>query len=279
MATVIITLTSEVAGKRTLVRRLLQMSLQPIELTYNVIQVKYIRFIEMGFKAVKKQNVVDVVYEQIKNNISNDTWVPGEKMPSEPQLASMFQVSRVSIRSAVQKLRDLGVVVTYQGKGTFIAENLNKDILLQDFSKPIMHLSENEFFDMLTFRKTVEFKCIELAVQNSTDEDLIKIENALSRMWLFTHDFKKYSAADYEFHMAIVAASKNSVFVKAMMLMKETYLFYLEEINRVFGISKESVDAHRDVYIAIQSGDSKKAIAILDDAMGNNVDALVKHTK
>jgi len=230
----------------------------------------------MGLKPVKKQNVVDAVYEQIKQNICTNVWEPGMKIPSEPQLASMFEVSRASVRSAVQKLRNYGVVVTYQGKGSFIADNLDKDAFLHDFPKKVMHLTNDEFYDMLTFRKTMEFKCIELAVQNATSEDIEKMKNAVNRMRLSTHDFKQYSAADYDFHMAIVAASKNSVFAKTMELMKEMYLYYLEEINRVLGISEESMDAHEYIYLAIQSGDYKRAITIFNDAINDNVNSLNK---
>lgn len=230
----------------------------------------------MSSIAIKKQNIVDIVYDQIKANICNDIWKPGTKIPSEPKLAAMFEVSRVSIRSAVQKLRDYGVVVTYQGKGTFISENLDKELLSQDFVKPIMHLSKSEFFDMLTFRKTIEFKCIELAAESANQKDLEDMENALSRMWLFMHDYKKYSLADYDFHLSIVKASHNSMFLSSVTQMKDMYLYYLEEINRVFGISRESIDSHRDVYLAISDGNAKKAIDILDDAMEYNVDALEK---
>ncbi|SHF08615.1 FadR/GntR family transcriptional regulator [Vibrio gazogenes] len=231
---------------------------------------------DMSLKAIKKHNVVDVVYDQIKANICNNIWPPGTKIPSEPKLADLFEVSRVSIRSAVQKLRDYGIVVTYQGKGTFVSEEFDQEMFNQDFVKPVMHLSESDFFDMLTFRKTVEFKCIQLAVKYATESDLEAMEKALSQMWLFTHEYKKYSLADYDFHLAIVKASHNSMFILAMTLMKDMYLYYLEEINRVFGISRKSIDAHREVYLAIAERNAEKAIQILDEAMGDNVDALEK---
>ena len=69
----------------------------------------------MALKSVQKHNIVDVIYEQMKKNIQDGIWEPGCKLPSEPTLTATFQVSRVSVRSAVQKLRDLGVVVTHHG--------------------------------------------------------------------------------------------------------------------------------------------------------------------
>lgn len=226
---------------------------------------------EVSVKSIKKHNVVDIVYEQIKKNICDGIWSPGSKIPSEPDLTSSLDVSRVSVRSAIQKLRDLGVVVTYHGKGTYVSENFNKSVFDLTSFNPIMHLSKDEFFDMLIFRETVEFKCIELAVKNATEEDLKSLELALNQMLIHKDDYVKYSRADFDFHYAIVKASKNKVFFQAMMSIKDMYLYYLEEINRVFGITLDSVDAHLKIYQAIKNRDASMAITVLNKAMSDNV--------
>lgn len=228
----------------------------------------------MGIKSVKKQNIVDIVYEQMKANILEGVWGAGTKLPSEPEMAASFDVSRVSIRSAVQKLRDLGVAVTYQGKGTFISEELNPNLLLRDNIAPIMHLSKEEFLDMMVFRQTVEFKCMELAVQNATDEDIKMLEQALSNMLMNKDNYKKYSEADFEFHLAIVKASQNSVFYNVMCSIKDIYYYYLEELNRVLGITLESVEAHLKVFLAIKNRDASTAMTVLNEAMADNVEAI-----
>ncbi|MFP3722122.1 FadR/GntR family transcriptional regulator, partial [Niallia circulans] len=154
----------------------------------------------MGLNSIDKKNIVNSVYEQLKEHIINGTWQPGSKIPSETQLQKLFNVSRVSIRSAIQRLRDLGIVVTYQGKGTFVSDDINGKSI-NDFV-PVMHLSEEEFFDMMVFRQTIEFKCLELAVQNATKEDIDNIEEILNDMFRYRDDYKKYSEIDFNFHLA-----------------------------------------------------------------------------
>ena len=230
----------------------------------------------MSIKTIKKQNIVDIVYEQMKAHILDGKWAAGSKMPSELELAASFDVSRVSVRSAVQRLRDLGVAITHQGKGTFISENLNPNLLLRDNAAPVMHLSQEEFFDMMVFRQTVEFKCMELAVQNATDEDIQALEQALSKMLTNKDNYKRYSQADFEFHLAIVKASQNKVFYNVMCSIKDMYYYYLEELNRVFGITLESVDAHLKVFLAIKNRDASTTTAVLNAAMADNVNAINK---
>lgn len=68
-------------------------------------------------KAVKNHNVVSVLFEAMKGYLQDGSWKAGYKLPSEAQLAAQFGVSRVSVRSAVQKLRDMGLLLRIRVKG------------------------------------------------------------------------------------------------------------------------------------------------------------------
>jgi len=209
----------------------------------------------------------------MKQNIQDGLWEPGCKLPSEAELTATFNVSRVSVRSAVQKLRDLGVVITYQGKGTYVTRDVARYGAFSD-NQPILHLSQEEFDDMRVFRQTVEFRCMALAVENATDEDILQLEQALNRMLISKDDYKKYSQADYDFHLAIVKASHNRVFIHVMESLKNIYIHYLQELNRVLGITLESVEAHIKVFMALKNRDAATASETLNKAMAHNVDAI-----
>lgn len=72
------------------------------------------------------QNSSTPLYEQlkeaIKEGISKEIYRPGERMPSEPELESKYQVSRITVRRAVKELCDEGILVRKQGKGTFVLD-------------------------------------------------------------------------------------------------------------------------------------------------------------
>lgn len=221
---------------------------------------------------MKPQNIVNDVYEQMKRSIQDGVWPPGCKLPSESELIASYDVSRVSVRSAVQRLRGLGVVVTHQGKGTFVIDDLKAHGF--NDNRPIMHLSQAEFEDMRVFRQTVEFRCMDLAVQNATVDDIALIEAALNRMLVNRDDYKRYSQADFDFHYSIVKASHNKIFIHAMDSIRHIYLYYLEELNRVLGITLESVNAHINVYMAIKNHDAVAAAETLNNAMATNVEAM-----
>lgn len=229
----------------------------------------------MSIKSIQKHNVVNEIYDQISAKLLDGSWAPGSRLPSEAELTTSFNVSRVSVRSAVQRFRDLGIVVTRQGSGSYVSESFTPQMLNND-SRPIMHLSREEFHDMMIFRQTVEFKCVELAVTNATEDDIRQLEEALNNMLINKGDYKKYSEADYAFHLAIVRASHNSVFYNVMSSIKDIYYYYLEELNRALGITLESVEAHIKVYMSIKNRDSSTAVEVLNEAMADNIVAIEK---
>lgn len=229
----------------------------------------------MTIQTITKSNIVDAVYQQMLNKILDNSWSSGSKLPSEFELTELFNVSRTSVRSAVQKLRDLGIIYTRHGMGSFVSENLDKDKILNK-NQPIMHLSQDEFMDMMIFRQTVEFKCIELAAERANEQDIQAIEEALNRMLVSKNDYKKYTQADLDFHIAVAAASHNKIFIKILHDIKDMYYFYLEELNRVLGITLESIDAHIKIYMSIKDHDVETAKRSLDSAMKTNIIAIEK---
>lgn len=54
--------------------------------------------------------------------IESGRWLPGDRIPSEPELCTMFGVSRTVVRQALKDMTYQGLVVREKGKGTFVAE-------------------------------------------------------------------------------------------------------------------------------------------------------------
>jgi GntR family transcriptional regulator len=65
-------------------------------------------------------------YVQLKaalvESIESGRWKPGDRVPSEPELCRMFEVSRTVVRQALKDMTYQGLVVRERGRGTFVAE-------------------------------------------------------------------------------------------------------------------------------------------------------------
>lgn len=75
--------------------------------------------------ALDRSSFVPLYYqlqELLKEQIESGGWNPGDQLPSEPELARRYGVSRVVVRQALAILKDDGQIVRAQGRGTFVAE-------------------------------------------------------------------------------------------------------------------------------------------------------------
>jgi len=221
--------------------------------------------------AVSRQNLIEEVYDQMKNNIMDGVWKPNDKLPSEHELSAMFNVSRNTVRSAIQKLRTMGILVSMQGQGTFIrspGEETTADSLL-----PLLSLSNMEIIDILEFRKAIEASSVALAAMNRDDDDLAEIERHLRVMETSLEDSDTYASADYEFHLAIAKASKNFIFYTVLMRLQRILYAHFTKMSRDLG-PRISVDYHSKIYAYIKSKSPQQAKSMMEENIQQSIDIL-----
>ena len=105
----------------------------------------------MPIEPIKKSNVSEEVFEQMKTLISTGEWKAGEKIQSENDLAKTFGVSRVSIRAALGRLNALGLVVSKQGEGTFVGEATIETCM--NSLLPMLIIDHTQLMDVYEFRR------------------------------------------------------------------------------------------------------------------------------
>ena len=74
----------------------------------------------MEIRPIERTNVGEQVFDQLKQLLIEGTWTPGQRLPSENELANMLHVSRVTVRQALQKLSALDLIETRLGEGSFV---------------------------------------------------------------------------------------------------------------------------------------------------------------
>ena len=71
------------------------------------------------------------IIEQIRHRIAAGEWPPGYELPSIRALAVSSRVSVITVKRAYFELERAGVIVTRQGKGSFVAEHYELGLKLQ----------------------------------------------------------------------------------------------------------------------------------------------------
>ncbi len=179
----------------------------------------------MDYSRVKHSKISDVVMEQISNMILEGVLKPGEKLPSERELAEQFEISRPSLRGALHKLEACGLLKRVQGGGTYVSSNIGSS-----FTEPLLPLFEQRpesKYDLLEFRHALEETACYLAAQRATATDKETIQQRYNE-WLALHNENKGQAyeaeADLEFHLSIAEASHNVVLPHVMRVLSRTIL-------------------------------------------------------
>lgn len=155
------------------------------------------------------QRLSDIVAAELENRILEGSLKPGDRLPSERELAVELGVSRPSLRGALQLLAAKGLLVTRHGGGTFVTDSMQAA-----FTDPWQQMLKDHpdiHGDMLEFRHMLEGQAAQLAAERATEEDFERIRDcheALERAFA-QQDLALCIKTDVDFHQAIAEASHN----------------------------------------------------------------------
>ncbi len=188
----------------------------------------------MKIQPVKKINISDQVYEQLKEQLINGVWKPGDKIPSENELVALFNVSRVTVRQALSKLITLGLLETKLGEGTFVKE-ITPGVYMKEMI-PYIYLNKDSFREVLEFRLVIEVETAGIAAEKITEKDIARLEKCLNRMIEFKDELEKYVHEDLHFHMIIAKSTKNSLIIQVNNIVREIIRETIKNVTEEIGI-------------------------------------------
>ena len=160
-----------------------------------------------------RERLAQQLIDQMRNQIETGKLKEGDQLPTEPQLEATFGVSRTVVREAIADLRSAGYVRPIQGKGVFVSNpNIQKGLSLT----PVEIKSIPETLELLEFRMAAEGEAAAIAAYRRTAEQEAAIRTANRKMAQMIEDGAPTVEADYEFHMAIAAATNNRFYVDVL---------------------------------------------------------------
>lgn len=225
----------------------------------------------MAINKISKQNISDLILKQMKEQILNDEWKSGEKLPSENELTKLFGVSRISVRQALQKLAAIGLIETRTGEGSFV-KKLSPGIAMNHLI-PTLYLSSNSLNEVLEFRKVVEGSVAELACSKASSEDIENLEKIFFNMEKYKDDLEKFTQEDFNFHITLGNITKNSIIMQLYTIIHEELNTAFKKIVTVRG-NKAGLYYHKLILDAIKEKDCEKAKKAMDEHMEDLCKAL-----
>lgn len=221
----------------------------------------------MPIQSIERQNISEMVFEQLVDLISSGEWKQGEKIPAETELAETMGVSRVSIRAALQKLSSLGLIERKQGRGTIVCD-LSSGQQINGLM-PMLVLMPPDIKAMNEFRLILECGAAELAAVRCDDSLIKKLEYNLAEMERLNTENKETADVDVDFHFMIAEATQNPLIIKTQQIMRESFLECMHAYKRFTDV-EAGFYYHRNLIAALRNKDAFSAKRIMEEHLKKN---------
>ncbi len=218
----------------------------------------------MAIQKVVKSSVSQQVFDQLRQQILSGSWKPGDKLPSENELAAQFGVSRVTVRNALQKLSGLGLLETRFGEGSFIRGPEAGAALNQ--LVPMLYLGRETLKDILTFRRMVEGPICEIACRRATDGEIAQLRELLDQMERAEADLDDFALLDSLFHCMLDRLTRSN-------MMQQIYQIIDDAIQSSYrqNARRQSVPValhwYREILAAFEARDSARAREAMEQSL------------
>jgi GntR family transcriptional repressor for pyruvate dehydrogenase complex len=217
----------------------------------------------------------EVAAEQVLELIAQLRLQPGDRMPTENDLARQLGTSRTVVREAIKILSALGRVRAQKGRGLYVADDEGM-LGTGPWASFFLPTDLDHVYMLFEFRRVQEMETSRLAARRATPAELRAIHEAaeLCREGFDTGREELFNEGDNAFHACIAEASHN-IFLQiavreARRLQSQSNIIGLR--GSVGGHAAKAVEEHEAIYDAIRAGDPEAAAQAAAMHIDNTLD-------
>jgi DNA-binding GntR family transcriptional regulator len=206
---------------------------------------------------LRAPSLVELAYRSIRDSILSAAFPMGSRL-LDSRLAEELEVSRGTVRDALNRAVDEGLVVEVPRQGMFVREFGPQDVI-----------------DIYNVRVALEPVAARLAVRNGLD--IGRLESIVARMRSAAEqgDVPTVSAMESAFHLEICVASRNDHLLDCYRMIQSRVRMALSLDNRDNEDYRSIADRHEPILEALRSGDEFRAAAAAHAHIVGHVDAVL----
>jgi GntR family transcriptional repressor for pyruvate dehydrogenase complex len=209
------------------------------------------------FQVIQRRKIHQDIAGQVRDLIRDGVLKPGDRLPSERELADRFQVGRGSLREAMRALELQGMVVSRPGSGTFVsAESLEHlaSIIVSTLTEANRNLA-----NIFEVRHLLEPHIASLAAERATDQDCDRMDVAIDDQERQITDGETGVEGDTAFHFALAQGTHNSALVKVISTISDILAQSRDHAMQSPGRPQRSMASHRQILHMVRSRNSEGA--------------------
>lgn len=227
----------------------------------------------LNFESVSPKKVSDFIFTQLEQAIILKELLSEQQLPTERELAAIFNVSRLTIREALSQLEAKKLIEKKLGAkgGTFVlpltknANNRNKKEIANDWE------SMKETFE---YREIVEPNGAYFAAKRITNEEIKLLQSFLEASIQKDCTREQFRALDVKFHLAVAKASKNSYFERAVRDIRTKINPALDLVPYEPLVKEKNYHEHTQLLEAFKSGDAEKSKLLMKNHIKNSMKSI-----
>lgn len=221
----------------------------------------------MSFTPIRTRRVFEEVIDQFRMQMRSGQLRPGDKLPSERELARQFRASRNAIREALRTLEVAGFIEMQTGaKGGAYCRDIDAR-LIADSMRDMLHLGQITLEHLTQARLWMETIVTRVACERATEEDFAELEAniRLGVELLQQGRLDEKVAVNIEFHNILARATKNPVLILNMRLLMDLTMQFAR--HAAPDTDSYHIDWRRLMVRLLRERNETAAVAAMDDRL------------
>ncbi|HEX9779266.1 MAG TPA: FadR/GntR family transcriptional regulator [Geopsychrobacteraceae bacterium] len=214
------------------------------------------------FKPIRPKKLSEEIIDQIKELIARGELQPGQKIPSERELATFLGVSRPSVREAIMVLEAMGFLDSRQGGGTYV-RSLAERIMSDPLASMVERKDPRMLHALTEVRMGLETWSAYLAAKRAEQPEIERLRELFAIMVEQSETGGWDAEIDAQFHLTITEATHNTLQIHVLNTIQELFkaniMVALSEFYSREGYIELLISHHRDIMEAIAAHDPERA--------------------
>lgn len=213
------------------------------------------------FKPIRPKKISEEIVGQIKELISKGELRPGERIPSERDMANLLGVSRPSVREAIMVLEAMGLIESRQGGGTYV-----RSLTETSLADPLTTMVEKDprlLHALVEVRMGLESWAAYLAASKATEEEIASLSKLIKEMESQAGSGGWDPEVDAQFHYTITMSTHNTIQLHVLDTIRGLFQATIEvallEFYKREGYLESLLDQHRSIFDAIRQRNPEQA--------------------
>jgi GntR family transcriptional regulator, transcriptional repressor for pyruvate dehydrogenase complex len=229
------------------------------------------------YKTMKQKKLSEEVVSHFTELIMQQQLRPGDRLPPERQLAEELGVSRTSLREAVKRLQEKGLLDARQGSGTFV-RSLSADALSESLSL-FVQSDINRYLGLMELRSILDVEIAGRLAVSATEDDIAHLMQHIELMSHLLDSPDKFADEDVAFHLAFYESMNNSL----LMSIVQPIMTLLNEAMQVTfvapGAAASSLRRHIALIECIRAHDAEGARGVMRAIIARGEERVSEHLR